>query len=127
MAIGTLEHLRKDSYNVQKHAISENTQSQLAYEEFMREQNKAIILLRNQIAEQTEQMSKTEADLVRTEDDLKQNMEDLENHDTLNGAMHKECDFVMNNFDQRQEAMTTEVDSLYEAISVMSGHGSPGL
>merc|ERR1719387_2649847 len=121
MVIATLEHLYSDSHHVQTQSVSQNTQSQLAYEEFMREQNKAIILLKTQITEQTEEKAMAEADLERTKADLLQNMKDLEAQDEINNAVHKDCDFIIKNFEQRQASLVAEVDALYEAISTMSG------
>merc|ERR1719399_1970882 len=121
MVIATLDHIIRDSEHVQTQCYSDNGQGQLAYEEFMRETNKAVILLKRQIADQTEESSKAQADLTRTEADLHQNMEDLEAQDTVNQEVHKECDFTMKNFDMRQKALDDEVDALYEAIAMMGG------
>lgn len=123
MVIATMEHLIHDSHSVQTQSISMNTQSQLAYEEFMRELNKSIILLRTQIADETEQRATADADLARTKADLLQNMKDLEAQDTINNAVHKDCDFLMKEFDRRQAALDDEVDALYEAVSMMSQGG----
>merc|ERR1719440_1396735 len=72
MVIATLDHIIHDSEHVQTQCYSDNGQGQLAYEEFMREQNKAVILLKRQIADQTEQMAQADADLTRTDADLHQ-------------------------------------------------------
>jgi len=121
MVIATLAHIVADSEHVQTQCYSDNGQGQLAYEEFMRDTNKAVILLKRQIVDQTEEMAQADADLTRVKADLHQNMEDLEAQDALNQQVHKDCDFTMKNFEQRQESLDDEVDALYEAISMMGG------
>jgi len=38
-----------------------------------------------------------------------------------NENLHKECDFILEHFEERREARTTEIDGLTTAKSVLSG------
>jgi hypothetical protein len=118
--VSMIQTIIKDSKYCIKMAYAENHQSQLAYEEFMRDLNKDIAALKKQIADQTEQIAVDDADMARTKEDLAQNLKDLEAVNELNQNLHVECDFVMKNFEQRQASRITEIDSLNDAKAMMS-------
>lgn len=121
MVIATLEHIIQDSERVQRLAFSDNSQGQSAYEEFMKELNKSVISLRRQIADKSDQQAAAQSDLTRVKADLMQSMDDLETQDGIAQQVHKDCDFLVKNFDARQDAVKDEVDALYEAIAMMGG------
>jgi len=48
-------------------------------------------------------------------------MKNLEGLNTLNGDLHKSCDFTLENFEARQAARTAEIGALGEAKNILSG------
>jgi len=109
-----------DSKHCIKMSYADNHQSQLAYEEFMRDLNKSIHAQLKQITDQTQERAAADADLERTKEDLVQNLKDLEAVDAKSNAIHIECDFVLKNFEMRQKNLSNEIDALHEAIAMMS-------
>jgi len=118
--VAMIKAIITDSQHCVKMAYADNQQGQLAYEEFMRDLNKSVHSLRKQITDQTQQLAEDDADMARTKEDLVQNLKDLEAVDSLKQSTHIQCDFVLKNFEQRQESLTQEIDSLYQAKAMMS-------
>lgn len=65
--------------------------------------------------------AETEASLNQAESDLKSNTEQLMQNGKETSALHAECDWLLNHFDQRKEARASEVDALGNAKAVLSG------
>jgi len=118
--VAMIEGIIAESKHVEKHAISDNNDSQLAYEEFMKDANKEIKMLRKQITDQTAQKAADDADFESVKADLVQNFKDLEAVDEMTKEAHVDCDFVLKNFDQRQSSRVNEMDALNEAKAMMS-------
>jgi len=118
--VAMINAIIKDSAKVVMEASINNNNSQLAYEEFAREANKSISMLRKEILDKTNQLAMDDADLARTKADLAANFKELEAINELNQQIHVDCDFVVDNFEQRQNSRTNEIDALIEAKKMMS-------
>jgi len=118
--VGMIEGIMKECAETQKHAIFDNHESQMAYEEFMMEANKSVLALRKSINDKTAERSEADADTARNDADLQQTMKDLEALSDYSKEIHGQCDFVMNNFKQRQDARVQEMDALNEAKMIMN-------
>jgi len=116
-----LETIMSDSHKMEDEAITVEQDAQQAYENFMKDSNKAITRYTEKIVNMKGSKAKAEADLVMAKEDLKATLTKLEElHDT-NGALHKSCDFIMDTFDKRQAARAAEIDALKEAKAILSG------
>jgi len=118
--VAMISAIIQDSQHCIKMSYAENQQSQLAYEEFMRDLNKDVHAARKQITDQTQEKAEADGDMARTKEDLLQNLKDLEAADSKSQATHIQCDFVLKNFELRQKNLSNEIDSLYEAKAMMS-------
>jgi len=118
--VAMIEGIITESQHAEKHAVSDNNDSQLAYEEFMKDANKSIKKLRKLITDKSAQKAQDDADLEGVKADLVQNFKDLEALNDRTNDVHSECDFVLKNFDERQAANTAEIDGLNEAKAMMS-------
>jgi len=118
--IATIQAIIKETRHLEVASITDNNNAQMAYEEFMRDANKSISMLRKEITDKTNQMGKDDADLARTKADLAQNMKDLDGLNAVGEELHANCDFVLKNFEQRQGSRTAEIDALNEAKAMMS-------
>jgi len=118
--VAMIEGIIAESKHIEMHAISDNSDSQLAYEEFMKDSNKEIKMLRKQITDQTAQKAADDADFANVKSDLVQNFKDLEALDEMTKEAHVDCDFVLKNFEQRQSSRISEIDALNEAKAMMS-------
>jgi len=118
--VAMINGIIKDSKHCIKISYAENHQSQLAYEEFMRDMNKVVHAQLKQITDQTREKAEADGDMARTKEDLVQNLKDLEAADSKSQATHVSCDFVLKNFELRQKNLSNEIDALYEAKAMMS-------
>jgi len=118
--VAMIEGIVEESKMAESHATSDNNDSQLAHEEFMKDSNKSIKSLRKQITDKTAELAADDADFAGVKADLVQNFKDLEALNDLSNNVHSECDFVLNNFEARQSARVAEMDALNEAKAMMS-------
>merc|ERR1719189_222964 len=101
------------------HAAELNAAS--TYETFMKDSNAAIDKYHAGIMDMTESKAKAEESLVMAEGDLKATMKQLEGLNGELGDLKLSCDFLLKNFDARQEARATEIPALKEAKAILSG------
>jgi len=73
------------------------------------------------ITDKTEKKATADADLVYSKESLMKTMKDLEALNTYKGTLHQSCDFVLDNFDTRQEKRADEIEALRQAMDILSG------
>jgi len=119
--IAMLDDVMKDSKTMEDEAIAAEESAQSAYENFMKDSNKMIISTTKMINDMTEAKAKAKADLIMAKTDFKQTMSELEGLNNEAGDLHKSCDYLLKNFDLRQQARAAEIDALNEAKNILSG------
>merc|ERR1719311_1319024 len=103
--MGMIEQIIRDAKQLEAEAIQAETDSQKAYESFVKDSNKSIEEKNRDITTKTEEKATNEAQQLSNE----------------NADLHKSCDFVLKNFDIRQEARDQEVEALRQAKAILSG------
>merc|ERR1719223_1160770 len=104
-----LQDIMKESQDEMIQTSSDEHASQLAHEEYGRQQNKIIFARQKEIATKTEEKAQAEENLVEAKADLAATGKELaELHDYANG-IHRECDFLLDNFQQRRDARVEEI------------------
>jgi len=119
--IGMIQGVIDDSKKTEAEAIAAEQDGQTAYENFMKASNKSITEASKAINNMSEELAKSQEEHVLTKEGLaavNQELSDL--HDT-DMSLHKDCDFLLQNFDVRQAARADEVDSMNEAKNILSG------
>jgi hypothetical protein len=116
-----LDDVMADSRKMEDEAINAEDSSQNAYENFMKDSNKIIIQTTKMINDMTEARAKAKSDLIMAKTDFKQTMGELEGLNNEAGDLHKSCDYLLKNFDLRQQARAAEIDALNEAKNILSG------
>eukprot|EP00928_Gymnodinium_smaydae_P070349 TRINITY_DN5419_c0_g3_i1.p1 TRINITY_DN5419_c0_g3~~TRINITY_DN5419_c0_g3_i1.p1 ORF type:complete len:699 (-),score=232.87 TRINITY_DN5419_c0_g3_i1:89-2185(-) len=116
-----LEKVNADSRQLEEEALASENDAQTAYENFMKDSNKAITQYSKSITSMTEARATSKASLSMAKTDLKQTVEELGGLSETLGDLHKSCDFVLKNFEARQAARAAEVDALKEAKAILSG------
>ena len=116
-----LDDVMQDSKKMEDEAIAAEESAQNAYENFMKDSNKMLVQSAKMITDMTEGRAKAQSDLVLAKTDLKQTVGLLGGLNDQAGDLHKSCDFLMENFDVRQEARAAEIDALGEAKNILSG------
>merc|ERR1719230_490279 len=119
--LAMLDDVMKDSQAMEDQAIRDEEDAQTAYENFMKDSNKFIIMSTQAIADMTESKAQAESDLVMAKTDLGTTMTELFGLHEEAGDLHKSCDFLLNNFELRQKARSEEMDALNEAKNILSG------
>jgi len=119
--VNMLETVLADSKTTEDEAIASEEDSQSAYENFMKDSNKAITKYTETITNLSEAKSKAKGDMSMAKTDLKQTVAQLGALSETLGDLRKSCDFLMNNFEARQSARAAEVDALKEAKAILSG------
>jgi len=116
-----LQNIIHETEEIEKEAIAGEQEAQAGYEKFVTESNAAQKAKEEAVVNMGEQLAHKEQEVVSKEEDLagvKQNQDALAA--TL-GDLHKACDFVLKNFDLRQEARGQEIEALGQALAILSG------
>lgn len=119
--LAMLEEVMQDSKKTEDEAINAEDSAQNAYENFMKDSNKMIISTTKMINDMTEAKAKARSDMTMAKTDFKQTMSELEGLNNEAGDLHKSCDYLLKNFDLRQQARAAEIDALNEAKNILSG------
>jgi len=119
--VSMIETVIADSRKTEDEAIESEQDAQSAYEELMKESNKALAGYLESKMDLSEAKAGAQGSLALTESDIKANYKELEGLNSVAGDMHKSCDFLIGNFDARQQARAAEIDALREAKAVLSG------
>merc|ERR1719478_390246 len=119
--VAMLEEVLADTKKTEDQALASEQDSQSAYENFMKDSNKSILKTTQSISDMTGARAAAKEDLSMANRNFKLTMSDLENLDTTKADLHKSCDFLLKNFDARQEARAAEMDALNEAKNILSG------
>merc|ERR1719401_2482912 len=116
-----IETIMADSRKMEDEAITAEQDAQNAYENFMKDSNKAITAYTEKIVNMKGSLAKAKEDLVMSKSDLMATMKKLEELHSELGDLKSSCDYILKNFDARQAARAAEIDALGEAKAILSG------
>jgi len=119
--LALVEQIVRDAAAMEKEAINDEQMAQKDYETFVKDTNKSIQTLQQGLVNMAEAKSKAEQDLITAEEDLKAAIAELQTLSNGAGALKMECDFLLRNFDIRQESRDQEVEALQQAKAILSG------
>merc|ERR1719183_136257 len=119
--VAMLEEILADTRKTEDQAMASEADSQSAYENFMKDSNKSILKTNQAISDMTGARATAKEELSMAKTDFSQTMTELEGLNDTNGDLHKSCDYVLKNFDARQQARSAEMDALNEAKNILSG------
>merc|ERR1719454_578563 len=110
-----------DAEDMEKDAMKAETDAQAAYVEFITNSNAAIKGDKEAIAMKTEQKTQTIADKETSEADRAAALKDAENLYKTKADLHQMCDFLIDNFDVRQQARIDEMEALQQSKQLFHG------
>merc|ERR1719174_312165 len=116
-----IQNVITDAENMEKDAMKAETDAQAAYVEFITNSNAAIKGDKEAVAMKTEQKTQTIADKETNEADRNAALKDAENLYKTKADLHEQCDFLIDNFDVRQQARTDEMTALTESKQMFHG------
>merc|ERR1719329_796508 len=95
--------------------------AQAAYAELVANTNQELTDAANSVTQKSEEKAKTDANRLTAEKDLTATLTVLEDLHGVNTGLHQSCDYVIKNFDLRQQARQEETESIQEAKAILSG------
>jgi chromosome segregation ATPase len=96
-------------------------EAQAAYEQTIADTNASVRGLQQEITTKTKEKARATKDKLETGSDISDTDKELEGMSKYTAELHGECDFVLKNFDVRQEARAQEIEALQQAKQVLSG------
>jgi len=121
--VAMVETIMDDSKKVEADALKSENDAQAAYEEFISDSNASITAANNEIAAKTESLAQADADSTTASGDLSATINDLLALGETAASLHKECDFLLKNFDTRKSKRTEEIEALMQAKYIFQGAG----
>jgi chromosome segregation ATPase len=119
--LNLLKMVIEDAQREEQELQADENKAQQLYGEFVASATTSIEADRATIAEKLKHVAETESALSKTEETQLANEEMLESLKSTLTGLHAECDYVMKYFKLRQQARQEEMDSINEAMAILSG------
>jgi len=119
--MGMMQQIINDAKALEDEAIRSEEDAQKAYEDLVRETNKSLEAKRKQLVDLKDKVAKEEEECHEYHKEIDSVGVELEQLDNALIALHESCDFVLRNFDVRQQARDEEIQALRQAVSILSG------
>merc|ERR1719401_1086886 len=111
-----------DAKDLERQCLRDEEDAQKSYEDFVKDTNAAIEAKKKTVVDKTELKAQKEATLHEEKHPEREALElDLEQLGNYKGQLHESCDFVLKNFDLRQEKRDEEIQALREAKAILAG------
>jgi hypothetical protein len=119
--MGMLEQIIADTKTLEAEAIKAESDSQKAYESFVKDTNRSVEEKTRDITNKSDEKAKAEQDMTAAEEAKEAAMNEQQMNKNEEADLHKSCDFTLKNFDIRQAARDQEVEALRQAKAILSG------
>merc|ERR1719299_38936 len=116
-----IETIIDEAKGIEEESMKGESDAQAAYETFTKDATASIEAAQESVTSKTEELAKANAEKVQAEDDLKHTIDDLLSLGEYSQQLHKQCDFLVKNFDLRQSSRTQEMEALAQAKAIFSG------
>jgi hypothetical protein len=120
-AVGLLEQIMGDAKVLEAEAVKDEQTAQATYEKMIKDTNKSIRTKLSAKVNKSEDKAKAEQDLGNTKSDFQAQSTELETLGNSKQDLKLDCDFLLKNFDVRQQAREEEVEALRQAKAILSG------
>lgn len=118
---GMIQQIIDDAKAMTAQAIKDETDAYEAYGAFVKDTNDSIKTKTEELVDKSEKKAEAEQTLVETTRDHFSVVNELEELGTALEGLHENCDYVMKNFDIRQQARDEEVSALKQAKAILMG------
>jgi len=119
--MGLIEQIIEDAKKVESEATSSEYKAQADYESFVKDATALVKQLGEAIVAKTKASATAESDLAKAKGDHEAAVGELESFAAYEADLHGQCDFVLKNFDIRQQARLQEIESIQAAKAILSG------
>jgi len=122
-----LEKLVSEAKELMAESKSSENDAQKAYEDTIASTNAQIADLQRLVTTKTKAKAKATKDKIQAEEDLSATVLELEGLAKYLADLRTECDYLLHNFDTRQESRSAEVEALQQAKQILNGAQLSGL
>jgi hypothetical protein len=119
--VALLDRLMNDLKMEMKEDDMEEETAQKDYEELMAKSADKRAMMSKRIVEKEGEKAGTEERLAKAKKTDKAQKTDLMDLGEYVASLHGECDWLLQNFDQRKEARSNEIEAIKKAKAVLSG------
>merc|ERR1719198_2920002 len=119
--MGLLKGLIEEAKAMEEEAMRNEKEAQEAYEGFVLETTASIEEAQKAIVAKSEEKAKLETELAETHEALEAAELELDTLNNLKLELHRDCDFLLKNFDASQAARDGEIEALKTALNILSG------
>jgi len=119
--IAAIEVIIASAKKTEAEAMAAETEDQEVYESFMKESNQGITGYNEKATNLAAALAKAKQEMAATKADLQRVADELEGLSAELGDLHKDCDYLLANFDALQKGRSAEMDGLREAKYILSG------
>merc|ERR1719389_190452 len=116
-----IEKLIYDAKDLVKSSKNAEMEAQAAYEQLVADTNQSQADLAQAVVEKTKALAKAKKEKLGAESDLMDTVDELEGLHKYEADVHAECDYVLKNFDIRQQARGQEIEALQQAKQILNG------
>lgn len=120
-AVALLTKILGDARVMEAEAKKDEQAAQVTYEKFVKASNNAIASKQTAIVNKNEDKAKAQQDMNRAKTDLEQQRTQLKSYRNEKNDLSLKCDFLLKNFQMRQEARDEEINALKQAKAILSG------
>jgi len=120
-AVALLTQILGDAKVLEAEALKDEQAAQVTYEKMIRDTNRAIASKNSAITNKRQDKAKAEQDLGNAKTDLEQETTELQTLGNGKQDLKMACDYLLKNFDARQQARDEEVEALRQAKAILSG------
>lgn len=123
-SVGVMEMIEKligEAKILMNDSKKSESNAQAAYEQMIGDTNASVRALSKDVMGKTKAKGRAHKDLLQTESDLSDTNKELEGLAKYNGDIHGECDYLLKNFEVRQQGRGQEIEALQQAKQILSG------
>jgi len=120
-AVALLVQILGDAKVMEAEATKDEQTAQQTYEKFVKDSNNAIATKNTAIVNKRQDRASAEQDLGTAKTDLEEQTAELLSLSNAKSDLNLKCDFLMKNFDVRQQARADEIEALRQAKAILSG------
>jgi chromosome segregation ATPase len=119
--VSMIEDIIAESQRLENEAIQAENDAQAAYEDFVKKTNNEVAALQQEISDKSDTRASAKSELIQAEQDLKETNGELMSLSEYSAEIHGDCDFLLANFEIRQDARADEIQGLREAKDIFNG------
>jgi hypothetical protein len=116
-----IEKLIYSAKEVEADARKSEVEAQAQYEALVEDTNGSVKALHREIVAKTKAKAQAEKEKSEAESDLADTDKELEELSKYEAELHGDCDYLIKNFNIRQDGRAQEVEALQQAKQILSG------